>query len=258
MSALLASTFGTEGPPLVLLHGLFGSGRNWTRIARSLSQSWQVHALDLPNHGDSPWTETSDYPAMAATVTDYLDEAGIEHAVLVGHSMGGKVVMTLALTRPERLTRLVVVDIAPVAYEHSNLSYVRAMQALDLSRIARRAEADGLLLPAIADAGIRAFLLQNLVPGAEGYRWRLNLATLGASMQAIQGFPEDLLTRSFASPTLFLTGAQSDYVGPQDTSLIRSLFPAARIETVPDAGHWVHAENPAGFLAALEGFLAAQ
>ncbi len=256
MAALAASSFGTEGPPLVLLHGLFGSGRNWTRIARYLSKSWQVHSLDLPNHGDSPWTETTDYPAMAEAVSGYLQDQDLEGVTLVGHSMGGKVAMTLALTRPERLSRLVVVDIAPVTYDHANLSYVRAMQALDLTQVTRRAEADRQLQPVIADPGVRSFLLQNLVATPEGFRWRLNLETLGGSMGAIHGFPEALLTATYQEPTLFLTGVSSDYLLPDYHALIERLFPKVAFESVADAGHWVHAENPSGFLAALEGFLA--
>ncbi len=257
MAALASSAFGTEGAPLLLLHGLFGSGRNWTRIARILSDSRQVYTLDLPNHGDSPWTTQTDYPAMAEALVGFLDDKGIGQVDLIGHSMGGKVAMALALTRPERLSRLLVADIAPVAYDHANLSYVQAMQALDLSGISRRGEADRILEPAIPDPGVRSFLLQNLVTGPEGFRWRLNLATLGASMDAIHGFPKELLTASYNGPTLFLTGANSDYVLPKDHDRIRRLFPKTRFESVSDAGHWLHAENPAGFLSAVEAFLAA-
>ena len=256
MAALAAATFGSEGPPLVLLHGLFGSSRNWTRIARHLGRAWQVHALDLPNHGDSPWTETTDYPAMARAVLAYLDGEAIEETILVGHSMGGKVAMTIALSDPERITRLGVVDIAPVTYDHANLSYVRAMQALDLSGISRRAEADERLAPAIGEAGVRSFLLQNLVTSPQGYRWRVNLEGLGRSMAAIHGFPEQLLTAYYDGPTLFLTGVHSDYVLPDYHPQIRGLFPDVRFESVAKAGHWVHAENPTGFLTALEDFVA--
>lgn len=256
MAALAAATFGTEGPPLLLVHGLFGSSRNWTRIARSLSPSRRVHALDLPNHGESPWTESTDYPSMAKALGDYLDEAGLERVDLIGHSMGGKVAMALALTQPERLSRLIVADIAPVTYDHANLSYVRTMQGLDLAGTTRRAEADRALADRIPDPGVRGFLLQNLVQGETGFRWRINLETLGASMAAIHGFPEALLTASWDGPTLFLTGASSDYVQAKDRDRIRDLFPSAAFEEVADAGHWLHAENPAGFLTAVEAFLA--
>lgn len=258
MAGLASASFGTEGPPLVLLHGLFGSSRNWTRIARTLSKSRQVLAPDLPNHGESPWTESTDYPAMAQALADYLDGAGLHRVDLIGHSMGGKVAMVLALTQPDRLSRLIVADIAPVAYDHGNLGYVQAMQDLDLSGVTRRADADHALQATIPDPGVRGFLLQNLVQGEEGFRWRINLATLGRSMGAIQGFPQTLLTASYLGPTLFLTGASSDYVRPKDHDLIRRVFPKASFEAVSDAGHWLHAENPAGFVTAVEAFLAEQ
>ncbi len=256
MPQLAAARQGEAGPPLLLLHGLFGSARNWMRIARVLGQERQVHALDLPNHGDSPWTETTDYPAMAAAVLDYLDAAGLQSAAILGHSMGGKVAMTLALTRPERVGKLIVADIAPVAYDHANLDYIRAMQALDLAQITRRAEAEAGLADAVCDPVVRAFLVQNLVSDGPGYRWRINLEGLARSMLEIHGFPESLLTHSFAGPTLFLAGERSDYLRAEHGALIRRLFPAARIESVPGAGHWVHAENPDGFLAAVTAFLA--
>ncbi len=257
MSALAAATFGEEGPSLVILHGLFGSKRNWTRIARGLSRGYRVHTLDLPNHGDSAWTETATYPAMADAVRAYLDDAGIERATLIGHSMGGKVAMTLALTHPERLARLIVVDIAPVPTDSTHLTLIDVMRDLDLSRITRRGEAEATLEKDIPDPALRAFLMQNLVQGPDGFRWRVNLDALAANLETLQAFPEPLLTHSFDGPTLFLVGALSDYVKAEDAPLIGRLFPGAGIVSVENAGHWLHAENPAAFLAAVEDFLAA-
>lgn len=256
MSLELASREQGEGPPLIILHGLFGSARNWEGIARKLAADWRVHALDLRNHGDSPWAKATDYPAMAEDVLAYLDRRGLSRAVVVGHSMGGKTAMALALTAGERVAALVVVDIAPVAYAHSFAPFIEAMKALDLSALSRRAEADALLAPAIADSGIRSFLMQNLANRDGGLVWRPNLEALKDGIEDISGFPEALLSQRFQGPTLFLGGGASDYVGPPHHDLIGRLFPAARIDSVADAGHWVHAENPAGFLAKLMPFLA--
>ncbi|MBC6406081.1 MAG: alpha/beta fold hydrolase [Rhodospirillales bacterium] len=255
MTRLAVSRYGKEGPVLVLLHGLFGSGRNWMRIARRLSAEWRVMAVDLPNHGESGWTRTTDYRAMAEAVAALLADEDLERVCLLGHSMGGKTAMTLALTQPQWLAGLVVADIAPVAYNHGNLALIRAMQSLDLGRIVKRSDADAALAGAVPEPGLRSFLLQNLVLTAGRYRWQVNLDGLAASIEAIQGFPQTLLTHRFEGPTLFLAGAASHYVRRQDEPLIRQLFPHARLQVVAKAGHWLHAENPEGFLAALQPFL---
>ena len=245
-----------EGPPLVILHGLFGSGRNWTGIARRLAEAWHVYALDLRNHGDSPWAEAMDYPAMAGDVGAFLDRQGLDRVALVGHSMGGKTAMALALTRPERIGSLTVVDIAPVAYPQTHQGYVEALQALDLGGITRRADADAALQASIPEAGIRAFLLQNLVARDGGFAWRFNLAALGAGMAEISGFPETPERGIYEGRTFFLGGGLSDYITADHHAAIGRLFPRAGIETVAGAGHWVHAEAPGPFLEALQGFLA--
>lgn len=244
-----------SGPPLVILHGLFGSGRNWTRLARQLGETWQVFALDLRNHGDSPWTEGMSYPALAEDVLAFLDRQGLETATVVGHSMGGKTAMALALLYPERVKALVVVDMAPVAYETGFRPYIEAMQRLDLHRLSRRAEADAGLQAAVPDPGIRAFLLQNLVANPNGFAWRLNLAALAAGMAAIGDFPETLTGRTYGGRTLFLGGGLSDYIGEGHRPTIHRLFPGAGIEMLPGVGHWVHAEAPETFLARVQAFL---
>jgi pimeloyl-ACP methyl ester carboxylesterase len=241
-------------PALVILHGLLGSARNWGGIARALAGTRRVVALDLPNHGASPWSEAMDYRFLAAEVAACIETLGGPAAVL-GHSMGGKAAMALALTRPELVERLVVADIAPVAYAHSFAPYIRAMRAVPLGALARRGDADALLAPHIPDPGVRAFLLQNLETGEAGYRWRPNLAVLGAAMDDLLGFPAFAATTRYDGPVLVLAGARSDYVRPEHLAEILRLFPAARVETIAGAGHWLHADQPEAFIAVLRRFL---
>jgi len=242
---------GAAGSPVVILHGLLGSSSNWRSVARRLAERHRVFALDLPNHGESPHVDSMGYPAMAADVAAFLDEQHLACATLIGHSMGGKTAMRLALDRPERVERLVVVDIAPTVSHHDHLPWLDAMAALDLGRVERRADADRLLAQAIGDAAMRQFLLQNLVSTPHGFDWRVNLAAIASSLPALLDFPLDAGTRAFDGPALFLRGAQSDYVLQKDEAAIRVLFPRADIVTIEDAGHWVHAEQPERFLAAL-------
>ena len=202
----------TDRPPLVIAHGLFGSGRNWGAIARRLAESRQVVTLDMRNHGDSPKSPDHGYAAMADDLSAAMAAFG-GRADLLGHSMGGKAAMVLALTEPERLRRLVVADMAPVAYGHSQLGYVRAMQAIDLATVARRADADKALAAAVPDPGLRAFFLQSLALGPSGAGWKLNLGALADEMPRIMDFPD--LPGRFDGPTLFLTGGRSDYVRPE-------------------------------------------
>jgi pimeloyl-ACP methyl ester carboxylesterase len=243
-----------DAPPLVIAHGLFGSARNWGVVARRLAEDRQVIAVDLRNHGDSPWFAAHSYPAMAADLAEVIAAQG-GRADLLGHSMGGKAAMVLALTEPARVGRLIVADIAPVAYGHSQMEYVRAMQAVDLTRVTRRSEADPLLAASVADPALRAFLLQSL--GVEHGRaaWKLNLDVLADQMPVIMGFPE--VAGRFEGPALFVTGERSDYVRDAHWPPIVEHFPAAQRVVIPDAGHWVHAEAPREFAAAVAGFLAA-
>ncbi|MCP4328877.1 MAG: alpha/beta fold hydrolase [Alphaproteobacteria bacterium] len=255
MALELAYQAAGEGPPLIILHGLFGSGRNWTSIARRLGDRHRVYTLDLRNHGDSPWDPSMDYIDMAADVVAFMDVQGLETAAVIGHSMGGKAAMALALEQGARVSALVVVDIAPVTYDQRHLPYVRAMQAVDLAVARRRSEVDARLRDAIPDAGIRAFLLQNLTPVEGGAAWRLNLDALAAEMPRLVDFPRPLLDRRYTGPALFVAGARSDFVGAEHGDLIGRLFPRAVVETVADADHWVHADQPDKFVAAVTGFL---
>jgi esterase len=246
---LATQEFGEAGdrPPLLIAHGLFGSARNWGVIAKRLAETRRVLAVDMRNHGDSPWAEEHDYLAMAEDLGEAIDGRWD----VLGHSMGGKAAMALALTRPEKVNRLVVADISPVPYGHTQAHLVEAMAALDLPAIASRADADRALAVAVEDAGVRAFLLQSL--DLRERRWRLNLDVLGREMPKILSFPE--ISDCFEGPTLFLSGANSSYVLPEHRDRIKAHFPAARFAKIPDAGHWLHAEKPREFEAAVAAFL---
>ncbi len=239
-------------PPVLIVHGLFGSARNWGAIAKRLSDSREVLAVDMRNHGDSPHSADQSYAAMADDLAEVIAAAGGQ-ADVVGHSMGGKAAMVLALGAPERVRRLVVADIAPVAYAHSQAPLVEAMRALDLRGIKTRGEADARLAQRIDSPQLRAFLLQSLDLREGPPRWKLNLDALADQMEHIMGWPEP--AGRFDGPALFVSGAASDYVRPEHRDPIRALFPRARFATIPDAGHWLHAERPREFEAVLRSFL---
>ena len=243
-----------EGEALVLLHGLFGAAQNWGAVQRRLAAQRRVLAMDLRSHGTSP-RGTMDYPAMAADVAETLAAHGATPAAVLGHSMGGKVAMVLALTRPALVSRLVVADIAPVAYPPALRGYVEVMRAVPLHPGLTRREADAALAASVPEAGIRAFLLQNLRFGEGVPAWRLDLQEIAAGMPSIEGFPD--LCGPYPGPTLVLGGERSTYIGLEHEARFRALFPKVSFATVPGAGHWVHAENPGGFLALVEPFLGA-
>ena len=246
----------TDAPPLAILHGLFGSGRNWASIAQRLAAHRRVIAFDLRNHGASAWTGGMQYGEMAEDVLAMLQERGCRRAALLGHSMGGKAAMMAALRDPDMVERLIVVDIAPVAYPPHHLNLVRAMRTLDLSAIKRRGEADRLLAAAVPDAAERGFLLQNLAFEDGHARWKLNLEAIEREMSVLVGFPPLPDNAVYGGATLFVGGGRSDYLLPEYEPVIRRRFPHARIEWIEDAGHWVHAEQPAAFLQVVEPFLA--
>lgn len=241
-------------PPLLIVHGLFGSGRNWGAIAKRLSDARTVLAVDMRNHAGSFWSDVHDYPALAADLAEVIEAEGQALDVL-GHSMGGKAAMWLALTRPALLRSLIVADIAPVAYGHSQNHLIAAMRAMDLTGLTARGEADRSLAQSVADPQVRAFLLQSLDLKSDPPRWRLNLDALEANMAAITGWPDDAGLPPFTGRTLFLSGAESDYFRPEARDTIRRLFPKARMARIPGAGHWLHAEKPREFEAAIRVFL---
>jgi pimeloyl-ACP methyl ester carboxylesterase len=249
---ILHSIQAGEGPPVVFLHGLFGSARNFGTFQRALATRFRVIALDLRNHGDSPHAPDMHYPVLAEDVLETLAAIDALPAVLIGHSMGGKTAMAAALLRPEALTRLLVADIAPVAYQHGNLAVVLAMQAIPLEPGLTRTQADTALADVVADPAVRSFLLQNLRLGAVP-AWRIGLTELAAAIPVLEGW--EAMAGVYAGPTLFVTGARSDYVQSGHRPAIRGWFPRARFVAVKNAGHWLHADNPAAFMAVLEAFL---
>ena len=249
---LAAQTYGTDTslPPILIVHGLYGSGRNWGVIAKRLSDTRRVVTVDMRNHGASFWEESHSYHDLARDLALVIEGLGGQ-ADVIGHSMGGKGAMVLALDEPQMVRRLVVADIAPVAYSHTQAHLIRAMRGLDLAAIESRADADAALEHAIGERDVRAFLLQSL--DVRGKCWRLNLDVLERDMGLIVGFPE--VSGSFDGPALFLAGARSDYVRPEHRPQIKALFPAARHARLPGAGHWLHAEKPREFEAAVRVFL---
>ncbi len=267
---LATRVLGEAGPRVAFVHGLFGQGRNWTTIAKGLTDGHRVTLVDLPNHGHSPWTDTVDYVDMADMLAAEF-ETYDEPVTLVGHSMGGKAAMTLALRRPELLRALVVVDVAPVEYpvrggrtddpdeEASPFAgYIAAMRAMDLESLETREACDAALKPAVGSDMVRGFLLQSLVRdrSGEGWRWRLNLEALQRDLEHLRGFPEPPEGATYDGPVLWIAGADSTYVLPEDRERMDALFPATRLLTIKNAGHWVHSEQPEIFTEALRRFLA--
>ncbi len=247
---LIYDEFGA-GPPLVILHGLFGSARNWHSDAKRLSANYRVIAVDQRNHGRSPHADRHDYTALAADIAALLDALDLHEVILLGHSMGGKAAMTLALTDPTRLAHLIVVDIAPIAYADQHTVLIDALLALPLANISTRQQAAAELADSVPDPMIRMFLLQNLQFEPTGARWRLNLPVLRAVMPALVGALPVASDARFDGPVHFIRGDLSDRVCDADLPRITRYFPHAEVHTVPNAGHWPHAEAPAEFRLSL-------
>ena len=251
---LLHATETGSGPPLCLLHGLFGRGQNFGALARQLSAKFRVVSLDLRNHGASPHVPGMAYADMAGDVLRTLAAMGALPCRLLGHSMGGKVAMTAALAAPDQVTRLVVADIAPVSYSHHNASVAAALQALPLSPGLDRRMAETTLGQAMPDQSVRRFLLQNLAFGAAPV-WKIGLAEIAAGMADIEGWPPAAAVLRYDGPVLFVAGERSDYVTAEGLQAAHPLFPHMRLVKLPGAGHWLHADQPALFADAVEAFL---
>lgn len=256
--ALARRELGTSGPTVVFLHGLLGRGKNLATAAGVLVKSgYRAVLLDLPNHGRSPWSDTLDVAALATAVAAELHEP----VHLVGHSLGGKTAMQVALRHPELVASLVVVDIAPVDYGTSSASefgqYLQAMSTLDLGVLESRTQADALLAEPVPDERVRGFLLQNLRRAGDGWAWDVNLDLLTRDLDSAAGFPTNRTT-PYEGPVLWLAGADSDYVRDAYREQMTALFPRARLVRVKGAGHWVHSEQPEVFAALLQRFLDAQ
>lgn len=253
--SLHRTELGQTGSRVVFCHGLFGQGRNWTQAAKALSAEHRVLLLDMPNHGRSPWTETFDYLELAELVAA---ELGDEPVALVGHSMGGKIAMCLALRHPDLVERLAVVDVAPVAYPSGRefVGYIETMQGLDLAALGSRSEAEEALREAVPNPVVRSFLLQNLRRSDDGWHWQLNLDLLGDSMPGLTGWPAEVLGEAtYDGPVLWVGGADSDYIADEHAAEMDRRFPRNRRVLVKGAGHWVHSEQPEVFLEVLRRFL---
>ena len=259
---LHTTAIGDTGSWVVFAHGLFGQGRNWTQIGKALADPartdpHRVLLVDLPHHGRSAWEDEFDYVGIADRVAGLLDAD--DPVTLVGHSLGGKVAMVLALRHPGLVERLCVVDVSPVAYDHLSQfkGYITAMRGLDLGSLSRRDDADAALADAVPDPTVRGFLLQNLRRDGDSWRWQVNLDVLAADLSEIGGWPEDRLagTPPYRGPVLWVAGGRSDYVTPAYAGAMDRWFPTNRLVTIKQAGHWVHSEQPDVFLEVLRRFL---
>jgi pimeloyl-ACP methyl ester carboxylesterase len=243
-----------SGPALVILHGLFGSGDNWRGPAKDLASQARVFLVDMPNHGSSPHTEDMHYETMADAVRELIEELAIAPAFVLGHSMGGKAAMTLALTRPELVRGLIVADIAPRSYMPRHTAIIAAMQEVSQAVPGSRSEAEEILAERIPSKPVRAFLLKSLKPdGDGGYRWSLNIDAIADCYEHLISWPE--IDGRYEGPTLFVGGGKSDYVDPEDVEDISRLFPHAALESIDDAGHWLHVEQREEFTELVAAFL---
>jgi pimeloyl-ACP methyl ester carboxylesterase len=257
VTGLHTTTYGDTGSRIVFLHGLFGQGRNWTQIAKALTPDHRSLLVDLPHHGRSAWSDGFDFLDIADQVSDVLSTD--DPVTLVGHSMGGKVAMVLALRHPELMERLCVVDVSPVAYPSGREfgGYIEAMQGLDLDAIGKREDAEAALTDAVPNQTVRSFLLQNLRRDGDSWRWQVNLDVLGEDLAEVAGWPGEQLSglSPYDGPVLWIGGARSDYVQDEYAEPMDRLFPHTRRVTIKNAGHWVHSEQPEVFVEVLRRFV---
>ncbi len=244
-----------SGAPLLILHGLYGSSANWRRIARTLGDRHRVIAVDLRNHGASPWAATMRYPEMADDVAALVDRLGLVRPAILGHSMGGKVAMTLALLQPARVGTLIVADVAPVPYNDHFSGYTQAMRGIHALHATSRDEIKRALLQTIPENRTVDFLMTNLQRQGEQYDWRINLAAIAAGMPDISGWPAELDDRTFDGPVTVIDGDRSSYISDDDRPRFLKLFPRATFVTIADAGHWLHADQAEAFVDAVRSAL---
>lgn len=243
MSVKIHSTAAGIGPDVVLIHGLFGMGSNLGALARSLQDRYQVHSVDLPNHGRSDWLVEADIPSMARALLAWMDREGLESVALVGHSLGGKVAMELALRNPSRINALVVADIAPVSYRASHQAEFAALTAVAEAKCDSRADAQLIMKEYLDQEMVIQFLLKNLVRAEDGvYQWRFNLTGIIAGYESIRASIKP--SKPFASPVLFIKGGDSNYILEGHRTDILTLFPAAVLKIMPGCGHWIHSQEP--------------
>jgi esterase len=243
-----------QGRAVILLHGLFGSADNWHHIELRLAEHFHVFAVDQRNHGQSPHSDEMNYPLMAADVEKFFIARGIQSAFVIGHSMGGKTAMQFALKFPDRVDKLVVAEMVPRAYAPAHGKIFAALLRLDLSKFQTRQQVEVALAPGIPDLVLRRFLLKNLGRNSAGeFFWKINLRGIAENYLPLR---EPLSAPvPFTKPTLFIRGGKSNYINPEDESLIRELFPQAIIRTIADGSHWIHADQPEEFLRLVQNFL---
>ncbi len=244
-----------NSPAVILIHGMFGSLSNLGVLARSLTADYQVISVDMRNHGDSPHESLMDLPSMAADIVELMDDLGLASATLIGHSLGGKVSMQVALNNPDRVSELVVIDIAPVTYDTRQDAALDALNLLAENHITSRRDADSLISKHIIEAPVRAFLLKNLARNPEGeFRLKLNLASIN------QNYASTLVSaptgQAYGGPTLFLKGEHSAYIQEKHRPVMQQLFPHSQVEVVADTAHWLHAEKPEAVNALIRAFIA--
>lgn len=243
-----------EGKPLVILHGLFGTLDNWITAAKLLvEKGHKVYLLDQRNHGKSPHSDEFSYEAMASDLLEFLDDQHLQQPILMGHSMGGKTVMRFAVNHPTRVAKIIVVDIAPKLYLPHHQTILAAFHSVNLAAITTRKEAEECMMPFISNVGVRQFLLKNLdrVDGAS-FQWKMNLPVIEKNIEMVgQALGEGV----FEGKAYFIGGGSSDYIQRGDRALIIQHFPKAKIASIKDAGHWVHAEKPEQFMDVLIAML---
>lgn len=243
MTVNIHATETGSGPDVVLIHGLFGMGSNLGALARSLQDRFRVHSVDLPNHGRSSWMVPANIPGMAQALLSWMDHRGLGSASMVGHSLGGKVAMELALRHSTRVEALVVADISPVAYPAHHRNEFAALAAVDQAHCRSRAEAGEIMAQYLENEMVIQFLLMNLARNTDGsYGWRFNLSEIVASYEAIRAAIDG--GANYGSPVLFIKGGDSDYILEKHRDIILALFPAAQLKVMPGCGHWLHAEQP--------------
>lgn len=242
-----------SGAPLIIIHGLFGTLQNWSGQTKALAEHYTVYAVDLRNHGRSPHTQTMSYPEMAADIIELMDQQGLTSAHILGHSMGGKVAMQVAMNNPQRVDKLIIVDIAPVQYPNHHSEVFAGLNAVDLEHLTSRREADQQLSQSIPELAVRQFLLTNLYRNeAKQFAWRMNLPTLEACYDEISKAP---CGSAFDKPVLFIKGENSDYITPDYRDQILALFPKADYRMIQGSGHWPHAEKAAIFTKLVLNYL---
>ncbi|GGF35954.1 alpha/beta fold hydrolase [Echinicola rosea] len=243
-----------QGKPLIILHGLFGSADNWLSIAKELDEDYTIYLLDQRNHGDSPQSDEWSYKAMVDDLATFMTSQGLEAAYIMGHSMGGKTAMNFALRHPNKVKKLIVADIAPRYYPPHHQTILKGLNAIDMDNLKSRKEADETLSEHIPEAGIRQFLMKSL--GRDDDRkfiWKINLPVITEKIDNVgEGIDSD---KVYDGPTLFMRGANSDYIQDKDKEDLEKYFPEYKLITIKNAGHWLHAEQPDAVAATVKAFL---